>query len=100
MPFDSPGPLVVIRSPRGICYGALMDPLGVPMKIISTFYVSRLILLPNLAYNSTLSCVISSLIVLSFSSTNITSSSMFSVDFVRSSCTSGSGNEMNESPIL
>lgn len=78
----------------------LMGPLGVPVKIISIIYVSRLILRPNLAYNSTFNCDISSLIVLSFSSTSVTSSSMFSVDFVSSSWTSGSGSEINESPIL
>jgi hypothetical protein len=55
---------------------------------------------PNLAYNSTFNCVISSLIVLSFSSSAVTSSSILLVDVVNNSCTSGSGRLMKESPIL
>lgn len=62
-------------------------------------YVSRLMLLPNLAYSSTFSSCIPSLIVPSFSSNTETSSSILAELVVRSSCTSGRGREMKESPI-
>lgn len=63
-------------------------------------YVSRLMLRPNLAYSSTFSCDISSLIVLSFSSRPVTSFSILLVDAVSNSWTSGNGKLMKESPIL
>lgn len=63
-------------------------------------YVSKLMLRPNRAYNSTFRSFCSSLIVPSFSSNAATSSSIFAVDVDSISCTSGSGNETNESPIL
>lgn len=65
-----------------------------------TTHVSRLILRPNLAYSTTFSCPISSLIPPSFSCTAETSSSIFSVDEASNCCTSGRGSEKNESPIL
>jgi len=68
--------------------------------ILPGFYDSKLIFRPNLAYNSTFKCDISSLIVPSFSSNDVTSSSIFSVDEESSSWTSDSGREMKESPIL
>lgn len=55
---------------------------------------------PNLAYNSTFNCVISSLIVLNFSSRADTLSSILDVDVVSNSCTSGNGRLIKESPIL
>ena len=57
-------------------------------------------LLPNRAYNATLSSCISSLIAPRFSSRPLTSLSMFSVDADNSSSTSGCGNDMKQSPIL
>jgi hypothetical protein len=63
-------------------------------------YVSRLILRPNLAYNWTFNSVISSRTVLSFSPTADSSSSILLDEVESISWTSGSGNEMNESPIL
>jgi hypothetical protein len=63
-------------------------------------YVSKLMLRPNRAYNSTFNSFCSSLMVLSFSSNATTSSSIFAVDVESISWTSGRGNETNESPIL
>lgn len=57
-------------------------------------------LLPNLAYNATLSCSISSRTELSLSSTPDTDSSIFSVEEASISCTSGNGSEMKVSPTL
>ena len=68
--------------------------------ILKCAYVSKFILRPNLAYNWTFNCDISSLMVLNFSSTTAVSSSIFVVDVDNSSWTSGKGNEMKESPIL
>lgn len=64
------------------------------------FYVSKLMLLPNLAYSATFSCCNSSLNPSFFSSSFETSSSSCPVEVERSSCTSDSGREINESPIL
>lgn len=63
-------------------------------------HVSRFILFPNLAYNWTFNCSISSRIVPNFPSTAKTDSSIFPVDDESISCTSGNGKEMNVSPIL
>lgn len=63
------------------------------------FHVSRLMLRPKRAYSWTFNCDISSLIVLSFSSSADTSSSIRSVDADSSSCTSDNGSDMKESPI-
>jgi hypothetical protein len=72
--------------------------VSLPSQSLS--YVSRLILRPNRAYSSTFNSCISSLIVPSFSSSAVTSPSIFSVDVESISWTSGSGRDMNESPIL
>ena len=62
--------------------------------------LSRFILRPNRAYNATLSCSISSCSWLSWFWRLSTSSSICDVDSVKSSCTSDTGRERNESPIL
>ena len=62
--------------------------------------VSRLMLLPNLAYNSTFSCSISSRIVLNTPWTLETAASISSMDFESSPWTSGIGNLTKISPIL
>jgi hypothetical protein len=67
---------------------------------IAETYVSKLILRPNRAYNSTFNSVCSSLMVPSFSSNAVTSSSIFAVEVESISWTSGRGRETKESPIL
>jgi hypothetical protein len=81
-------------------FGDVVDPIFGLLYYCIEYYVSRLILRPNLAYNSTFNCVISSLIVPSCSSNAVTSSSIFVVDNANISWTSGRGSEMKESPIL
>lgn len=62
--------------------------------------VSRLICFPNLAYSSTLSCVICSRIVSSLSSSALVSSSILVVPVASSSCACSSGRWKKASPIL
>ena len=63
-------------------------------------HVSRLMLRPKRAYSATLSSCISSRTPPSRSSTAATSTSIFCVEAASSSCTSGTGRVMKESPIL
>lgn len=63
-------------------------------------YISRLILLPNRAYSSTLSCCISSFVVPILSSSSETSSSIRDVDEESISCAFSRGKWKKVSPIL
>lgn len=63
-------------------------------------HVSRLMLFPNRAYNSTFSEFISSRISLSLFSVAETDFSILSVDLDSSCCTSGNGSMMKASPSL
>lgn len=85
--------LVSHKAARGKCYHA-------GYLCIVEFYVSKLMLRPNRAYNSTFNSVCSSLMVPSFSSNAATPSSILAVDVESISWTSGRGSETNESPIL
>ena len=62
--------------------------------------LSKLMLFPNLAYNSTFKASISSRMVLSLLSIVETDSSILAVDEPSISCTSGNGTDINVSPIL
>ena len=64
------------------------------------YQLSRLMLFPNLAYNSTFKDSISSRMVLSLLSIVETDSSILAVDELSISCTSGNGMDINVSPIL
>ena len=70
------------------------------VRPLRSFQVSRLMVLPNLAYRSTLSCVISSRMVSSLSSSSLISSSRRAVESPSSSCACGSGRWKKASPIL